>query len=121
VVFLSAKGQESEVETGLAAGAVEYILKPFAPDQLNERVKPFWQTRQVNGLNLMGSCSVENCPGEAMSAVILHNEIVHYEVLGRGRPLLFIHDWWGRGGIGLVACRHLPYPTGLMQLICGIW
>jgi DNA-binding response OmpR family regulator len=39
VVFLSAKGQESEVETGLAAGAVEYILKPFAPDQLNERVK----------------------------------------------------------------------------------
>jgi DNA-binding response OmpR family regulator len=39
VVFLSAKGQEVEVRTGLNAGAVEYILKPFSPDQLVERVK----------------------------------------------------------------------------------
>lgn len=39
VVFLSAKGQESEVQTGIDLGAVEYILKPFAPDQLSERVK----------------------------------------------------------------------------------
>ena len=38
VAFLSAKGQETEVQTGLAAGAVEYILKPFSPDQLTERV-----------------------------------------------------------------------------------
>ncbi len=39
VVFLSAKGQESEVNAGLDAGAVEYILKPFSPDQLTDRVK----------------------------------------------------------------------------------
>lgn len=39
VVFLSAKGQESEIQTGLDAGAEEYLLKPFAPDQLVERVK----------------------------------------------------------------------------------
>lgn len=39
VVFLSAKGQESEVQTGLEVGAVEYILKPFSPDQLTERVR----------------------------------------------------------------------------------
>lgn len=39
VVFLSAKGQESEVRTGLDAGAEEYILKPFSPDQLTERIK----------------------------------------------------------------------------------
>jgi DNA-binding response OmpR family regulator len=39
VVFLSAKGQESEVQTGLNAGAVEYIVKPFAPDVLAERVR----------------------------------------------------------------------------------
>lgn len=38
VVFLSAKGQESEVNAGLAAGAEEYILKPFSPDQLTERI-----------------------------------------------------------------------------------
>jgi len=34
IVFLSAKGQEAEVKTGLAAGAEQYILKPFAPDKL---------------------------------------------------------------------------------------
>jgi DNA-binding response OmpR family regulator len=39
VIFLSAKGQDNEIEQGLAAGAEEYLLKPFAPDQLTERVK----------------------------------------------------------------------------------
>ena len=39
VVFLSAKGQESEINAGLEAGAEEYLLKPFAPDQLTLRVR----------------------------------------------------------------------------------
>jgi DNA-binding response OmpR family regulator len=34
VIFLSAKGQETEIQTGLSAGASQYILKPFAPDEL---------------------------------------------------------------------------------------
>ena len=38
VVFLSAKGQEEEIETGMAVGAEEYMLKPFAPDELSSRV-----------------------------------------------------------------------------------
>ena len=38
VVFLSAKGQEAEIKTGLEAGAVEYLLKPFAPEELVEHV-----------------------------------------------------------------------------------
>jgi two-component system alkaline phosphatase synthesis response regulator PhoP len=38
VVFLSAKGQESEIDTGLDAGAYDYILKPFAPAELASRV-----------------------------------------------------------------------------------
>ena len=39
VVFLSAKGQESEVQAGLKVGAEEYILKPFSPDQLADRIR----------------------------------------------------------------------------------
>jgi len=39
VVFLSAKGQESEIENGYQVGAQDYILKPFSPDQLISRVQ----------------------------------------------------------------------------------
>jgi CheY-like chemotaxis protein len=39
IVFLSAKGQEAEIQQGLEAGAEEYLLKPFAPDQLTSHVK----------------------------------------------------------------------------------
>lgn len=30
-----------------------------------------------------------------MSAILLDSEVVHYEVLGRGRPVIFLHDWAG--------------------------
>jgi two-component system alkaline phosphatase synthesis response regulator PhoP len=38
VVFLSAKGQQNEMDVGMDAGAYDYILKPFAPDQLTRRI-----------------------------------------------------------------------------------
>jgi DNA-binding response OmpR family regulator len=38
VVFLSARGQETEIKHGLELGAEEYIIKPFAPDELQRRV-----------------------------------------------------------------------------------
>lgn len=39
IVFLSAKGQEAEVERGIEVGAIDYILKPFAPDTLISQIK----------------------------------------------------------------------------------
>lgn len=30
-----------------------------------------------------------------MSVILLEQEIVHYEVLGRGRPVIFLHGWVG--------------------------
>jgi CheY-like chemotaxis protein len=38
VIFLSAKGQDEEVQTGKEVGAVAYILKPFEPGELVKRV-----------------------------------------------------------------------------------
>ena len=38
VIFLSAKGQDAEIKRGIELGAEDYVLKPFAPDELYERV-----------------------------------------------------------------------------------
>ena len=43
VVFLSAKGQEQEIAMGKEAGAVDYILKPFAPEELVRRIAEILQ------------------------------------------------------------------------------
>ena len=39
VMFLSAKGQDTEIDKGFEAGASDYLLKPFTPTELIERVK----------------------------------------------------------------------------------
>ncbi|HVF14705.1 MAG TPA: response regulator [Acidimicrobiales bacterium] len=38
IILLTAKAQESELTQGLAAGADEYIVKPFSPGELLRRV-----------------------------------------------------------------------------------
>ena len=39
VIILTAKGQQSDRERGLAAGADEYMTKPFSPSRLVQRVR----------------------------------------------------------------------------------
>ena len=38
VLFVSAWGQESEIQSGLEAGAVGYVVKPFEPTAIIHRV-----------------------------------------------------------------------------------
>jgi CheY-like chemotaxis protein len=49
VIFLSAKGQEAEITTGLDAGAADYILKPFAPDKLISTIYKVLETNKKGG------------------------------------------------------------------------
>lgn len=39
LIILTARGQDSDVEKGLAAGADDYVVKPFDPPKVVERVK----------------------------------------------------------------------------------
>jgi CheY-like chemotaxis protein len=39
IVFLSAKGQDVEIEQGMNVGAEDYLLKPFNPPELIDRIK----------------------------------------------------------------------------------
>ena len=48
VIFLSAKGQDAEVQQGLEVGAVQYILKPFAPDALIQKIKQVLAEGKLN-------------------------------------------------------------------------
>jgi two-component system response regulator MtrA len=39
VLLLTARAEESDAEEGYAAGAVDYVVKPFSPRDLAERVQ----------------------------------------------------------------------------------
>ena len=50
IVMLTGKGQEQDIEQGFAAGATEYLVKPFSPRELQARVRALiGQTAQVAG------------------------------------------------------------------------
>lgn len=46
VVFLTAKGHETEIEIGMEAGAVGYLLKPFSPEALNKYLRELLDTHK---------------------------------------------------------------------------
>jgi DNA-binding response OmpR family regulator len=45
IVLLTARVQEADTDTGLAAGAHEYIPKPFSPQDLQERIAALLRRR----------------------------------------------------------------------------
>ncbi|MBK8027561.1 MAG: response regulator transcription factor [Chloroflexi bacterium] len=48
IVFLSAKGQDEEVQAGIDVGAYAYILKPFSPDDLTRRINEILRQNGVS-------------------------------------------------------------------------
>lgn len=53
-----------------------------------------------------------------MSVVTLDGEIIHYEVLGRGRPLVFLHGWVGswRYWVPTMQAASISYRTYALDL-----
>ncbi|MFO7884645.1 MAG: response regulator transcription factor [Desulfobacteraceae bacterium] len=46
IVILSAKGEESDIVTGLELGANDYVSKPFSPRELTARIRAIFRRRQ---------------------------------------------------------------------------
>lgn len=53
-----------------------------------------------------------------MSAVIVEGELVHYEVLGRGRPVILVHGWLGswRYWVPAMSQLSMKYRTYALDL-----
>lgn len=45
VILLTARAQEADLKCGYAAGANDYVTKPFAPHELGERVRAVLERR----------------------------------------------------------------------------
>ena len=45
LIILTARGQDSDVEKGLQAGADDYLMKPFDPPKVVERVKKIFEEK----------------------------------------------------------------------------
>jgi len=48
IVMLTAKGEESDIVTGLELGANDYMSKPFSPRELTARIRAILRRRQRN-------------------------------------------------------------------------
>lgn len=67
IIMLTAKGEESDIVTGLELGADDYVPKPFSPKVLNARIKAVLRRSHESGEDAAGAVlkrgSLEMDPG----------------------------------------------------------
>ncbi|MGH2574865.1 MAG: response regulator transcription factor [Ignavibacteria bacterium] len=81
IIMLTAKGEESDIVTGLELGADDYITKPFSPRVLLSRIKAILR-RSI-------SKEVEEKPVIERGELTIH--LGRYEVLFKSKPIQLTH------------------------------
>jgi len=97
IIMVTAKGEESDVVTGLQLGADDYVAKPFSPKELVARVKavlrrgPLREERAGNERIVMGGLVIDTAKhqvlvdGEALTFTATELRLLHFLASHPGR------------------------------------
>jgi signal transduction histidine kinase len=79
VIMLTAKGQEKDRELGRAAGVHSYLVKPFSPLDLRERIQNVWKQQECVETNHVASDATADIVSSPQSdTTIDHSQLLLY-------------------------------------------
>lgn len=142
VIFLTAKDSVSDKVTGLDSGAQDYIVKPFAFEELLARIRAVTRTAAGNGANVLTLCDLSldiksktaRRGGDVIALTAKEYELLEYLMYNKGIVLsrekienhIWNFDYMGGTNVVDVYIRYLrkkiddPYDKKLIHTIRGL-
>lgn len=79
VIMLTAKGQDKDRELGRTVGVYSYLVKPFSPLDLRERIQSVWKQQECPETNLIISNTMVDIASSLQSdTTIDHSQLLLY-------------------------------------------
>ncbi|MCA1966741.1 MAG: response regulator transcription factor [Flavobacterium sp.] len=116
IIFLTAKDTVQETIEGLKAGANDYIKKPFSFDELLERIKIHFRTKDEVKVLILGNIKVDKSKfqvfvdNKEVSLTQREFELLEYLIKNKGQVCTrtnIIEDVWD---------IHFEYDTGVIDV-----